>query len=117
MIIEELDHLMDVAPTVGLVRYTDGDAMNDRIAEWFETPEGTVADLPAWGHNLVIFKHEPLDDNLEVAVSMAITRKLPVDIENLIITGIALEALEIDLCIVRIRHMLGEYAGEVRLND
>lgn len=75
-----------------------------------------MADLPGLGHNLAQFKHEPLDVSLEIRVAMAITKKLPKDIDNLIIQNIALVFLEIDLCVVRIVHSLGEYQEEVTIN-
>jgi len=113
MIIEELEHLMALDPDTGIKRLTDGAAMDDRITEWFETPEGTVADLPAWGHNLSRYKHEPMTPTLAVLVKTSIIKKMPADIENLIITGIAVKFIEIDLFHVTISHRIGVYADEV----
>jgi len=113
MLIEELQHLIKLNPDTGVERLVDGPAMDDRIREWFETPEGTVADLPSWGHNLTQFKHSPMTTSLEVVVKISIRKKMPIDIRNLIITQIAVEFREIDLFHVAISHKIGTYAGEV----
>jgi hypothetical protein len=112
-IIEEYHHLIELDPRTSITQFQDGEAMNDRIKEWFETPEGTVADLPAWGHNLLQFKHEPLSPSLSVMVKTAILRKMPVDIRNLFIIKIAVEFKEIDLCYTNIVHRMGTYVDGV----
>lgn len=113
MIIEELEHLMALNPDTGIERLVDGPAMDDRIKEWFETPEGTVADLPGWGHNLSRYKHDPITPTLGVLVKTSILKKMPTDIRNLIITGIAVRFVEVDLFHVAVSHKIGTYVGEV----
>ncbi len=44
--IEEFDHLLELNPATEIKTYDDEDALADRIMEWLETPQGTVADLP-----------------------------------------------------------------------
>ena len=113
MLIEELHHLMNLDPDTGIQHFIDGPAMDDRIREWFETPEGTVADLPAWGHNLSQFKHAPINPTLNVLVKVAILKKMPVDIRNLVITNIAIQFKEIDLFHVVVVHRIGKYVDAV----
>jgi len=113
--IEEFDHLIELNPTTEVKAYADTDALWDRIAEWLETPQGTLADLPSWGHNITAMKHEPQGVNLEVMTEMSIMAKMPQDIEDLIISGVRVEFFEIDRCSVMIRHRLGTYKETIDL--
>lgn len=113
--IEEFDHLMGLHPTTEVRTYDDGKALTDRISEWLETPQGTVADLPGWGHNLAALKHEPQGVNLNVLAEMSIAVKMPQDIENLVIQDIIIEFMEIDLCKITINHYLGNYKESIEL--
>lgn len=114
-IIEEYDHLMAAEPASVFTRYQDNAALTDRIYEWLETPAGTMADNPSWGHNLGQFKHEPLSENLNVMVEMSIQDKMPRDIDNLAIGGVSCDFQEIDLCKIIIDHQLGRYEVEIGL--
>lgn len=114
-VIEELDHLLELNPTTELKKYEDEDALYDRICEWFETPQGTVADIPDWGHNMASLKFEPPGETLNVMAEMAIMVKMPRDIENLIIQSVDVEFTEIDLCQITINHSLGNYEETVSL--
>lgn len=113
--IEEIDRLIGLNPSTEVKKYDDDDALQERIREWLETPQGTLADLPAWGHNLSAMKHEPQGVNLEVMVEMSITRKMPQDIDNLVISGVRVEFEEIDLCKVSINHRLGAFEDRIGL--
>ena len=113
--IEEFDHLLELNPTTEIKKYDDDDALQDRIFEWFETPQGSLADLPGWGHNLSAIKHEPQGVNLEVVVEMSITAKMPQDIENLSIVSVDIEFKEIDLFYIIIRHRLGIFEEKIEL--
>lgn len=112
--IEEIDHLFDTDDS-GLARYEDNSALDDRIQEWMETPEGTVADLPGWGNRLAYMKHEPPGDHLNIMAEMDIIEKMPRDINNLVISGVSVEFREIDLLWIGINYSLGNFAGEVQL--
>lgn len=112
--IEEMNHLMDM-DSKGIELYNDGRALSDRISEWLSTPQGTVADHPAWGNNLFAFQHEPPGTTLNVMLEMSIIEKLPIDIRDLLILGISAEFEEIDYAVITIRHQLGTYTGELRL--
>ena len=72
------------APDHDVERFTDADAMNERIKDWLETPEGTVAHYPSWGTNLEGFKFDPLSKDLDVLIEMAIARKLPQDVDDIV---------------------------------
>lgn len=115
-IITEYQHLMDLSPHEGLETLYDVEALHDRIYEWLQTPQGTVADLPAWGHNLSPFKHDPPGPNIEVMLEMAIAKKLPQDVENLEIVGLRVEYPEIDMVKITIRHRLATYETEVEIS-
>jgi phage baseplate assembly protein W len=114
-IITEYEHLMELSPGEGLQTLYDVEALHDRITEWFETPQGTIADLPAWGHNLSPFKHDPPGSYIEVMLEMAIVRKLPQDVKNLEIVALLVEYPEIDLCKITIQHRLATYEGEITI--
>lgn len=113
-VIEEFDHLMR-GDLTGLALYENSDALDDRIAEWLDTPEGSIADMPWWGNRLSRLKHEPIGINLQVMTEMSIAQKLPVDVRNIDLRGIRVEVAEIDLIRVIIQYQLGTFVGEVAL--
>lgn len=112
--IEEFDHLLSGDPT-GLAVHQDGSALEDRIQEWLETPEGTVADMPWWGNKLSSIKHEPQGVNLQVMSEMLIAEKLPSDIRNVQMKGVLVENMDIDMVKVVVQYQLGTFVGEVVL--
>ena len=92
--------------------------MSERIREWLATPEGTVAHDPSWGHNLLPFKHDPMGTQgttLEVLITMALARKMPLDIEDLRLVAVQVEVLDIDLCRVSVVHQYGKDVAEISL--
>ena len=115
--LEELDHLMElsISPQDALARYEGPDALNDRIEEWFETPEGTIADLPFWGNMLWMFQHEPPSVHLEVFMEAKIIKKLSSDC-GVPINGIRIDFLDIDSCRVQILYKGGFFDSEVKRN-
>jgi len=115
--LEEIDHLMELSISCqdALTRYTGPDALNDRISEWFETPEGTVADIPSWGNMLGQFKHEPPSVHLEVYMEAKIISKLSADC-GVPVSGIRIDFLDIDLCRVQIKYSGGSFDSGVTLN-
>ncbi len=113
--IDEFDHLIELSPATEIKKYEDEDALWDRIAEWLETPQGTLADLPGWGHNLIAMKHEPQGIDLEVMAEMSIAYKMPQDIANLVIGSVKVEFTEIDHCRVIINHSLGVFEETISL--
>jgi len=112
--IEELEHLM-VMDDSGVSVHTDEAALNERLREWFETPMGTVADLPSWGHPLLMLKFEPPGVNLNIMAEMLITEKLPRDISSLQLRSVSVEFDEIDLLRVNIDYALGTLQESVTL--
>lgn len=113
--IYEGSHLIATGINHDVDRFADGEALGERIKEWVETPEGTIADIPDWGHNLLGFKHDPQGVDLEVAIEMSIARKMARDIRDLVLLGISVEYLEIDLFKIVIRHQFGDTFGELQL--
>lgn len=115
MITQEGSHLMATGENADVERYDDANAISERIIEWLETPEGTVADIPWWGNNLVGFKHDPQGSRLEVLIEMSIARKMSKDIRELILLGVGVEYVDIDLFKVLIRHQYGGTVGVLQL--
>lgn len=114
--LEELDHLMELSVSAqdALARYQGPDALNDRIAEWFETPQGSIADLPSWGNMLMEFKHEPQSVHLEVRMEAKSIPKLSEDC-GVPISGIRIDFTDIDLCRVQIMYQGGYFDSEVSI--
>lgn len=113
--IKEADHLMSSAPDEDVKIHTDEGALSERIFEWLETPEGSIADHPSWGHNLTGFQFDPESSNLAVRIEMAITAKLARDVQDMVMLGVRVDFIEIDLCRVVIRHQFGNTTKELRL--
>lgn len=112
----ELDHFLDTDES-GIREHVDAGALNNRVAEWFATPEGTVADNPSWGHNLRPFWHDPESPLLALQLEMSIVRKLPRDVRDVTIRRVGVEFVDKDQCIVEIHHMLGRLQMPIALND
>lgn len=113
--IREAHHLIESAPDEDVKRLSNESALSDRIFEWLETPEGTVADLPGWGNNLIAFKHDPDSPYLPIQMEMAIAAKLPKDIADLVMLGVSVKFIEIDLCRIVILHQFGNTTKELTL--
>lgn len=113
--INEADRNLHSAPDRDVARLHNEDGIAERIREWLETPEGSMAHHPAWGHNLAPFKHDPTARNLDVQIEMALTRKLPLDVKDVVILGVRVILPDIDLCTIHIRHQFGDYVNQVNL--
>lgn len=112
---QELNHLLDVDQE-GLEVSKEGRALNNNISEWFDNPEHTIADNPAWGHNLRPFQFISQTENDAVMMEMAIIEKLPVDVKGLHIRAIRVTFPEIDLFNIEIQHQYGGYQFKLPLN-
>lgn len=114
---EEASWRMRSAPASDMERTLEGSAMSERIQEWLATPEGTVAHNPSWGHNLSRFKHDPVSggSDLEVRIEMALSRKMPQDIEDLRLVSVNVEVLDIDFVSVLVVHQYGSDNLKIRL--
>ena len=109
MAFEEATWRFNSAPEADVERAYEGNAMSLRIQEWLATPEGSMAHHPSWGHNLSRFKFDPLSENndLEALIEMSLSRKLPIDIEDLRLIAVSVEVDDIDLCKITIVHQYG----------
>ncbi len=114
---EEASWRMRSAPASDMERTHEGSAMSERIQEWLATPEGTVAHNPSWGHNLSRFKHDPASagSDLEVQIEMALTRKMPQDIEDLQLVSVNVEAMDIDMVSITVVHQYGNDNLKIKL--
>nr|WP_192963656.1 hypothetical protein [Vibrio vulnificus] len=108
---EELNHLLRV-DSAGLAVSYDGKA---HIEEWFDNPEHTIADNPAWGHNLAPFQFCAQTENDAVMIEMAIVEKLPRDVQGVVIKGIRVTFPDIDLCRIVISHQYGVFTNNIPL--
>lgn len=117
MAFEEASWLMRSSPSIDIERHSEADAMSERIREWLATPEGSVAHDPSWGHNLSQFKHDPLTTNhgFETLVIMAISRKIPLDIDNLRLISVSVKITGIDSCLIAITHQYGTDINQIAL--
>ncbi|MBE6441328.1 MAG: hypothetical protein E7022_03215 [Desulfovibrio desulfuricans] len=117
MAFEEASWRMRSAPASDMARTLEGNAMSERIQEWLATPEGTVANNPSWGHNLSRFKHDPLSEGngLEVQIELALSRKMPLDIDDLRLVAVNVEVRDIDLAHVVIVHQYGQENLQIKL--
>lgn len=109
MKIKDAQRMLKSAPDHDVERFSEAEAMDERIREWLETPEGTMAHHPSWGHNLEPFKFDPLSKNngLDILIEMAIVRKLPRDVKDISLSGVNVEVVDIDLCRIYILHQFG----------
>lgn len=108
----EAQRMLQSAPEQDIERFFHGDAASECLREWLDTPEGTMAHHPSWGHNLGALKHDPLSKNsgIDVVAELAITRKLPIDIPEIILKSIRVDIPDFDLLLIRIQH---QYGGEI----
>lgn len=111
----EFDYLMARAPSEGVRSYEDVEAMNQRVMEWLDTPDGTVADMPEWGHPFYAFKHEPDSPSLQVMAEMMVFEKLVADVVDIDLRSVSVEFPEIDRMMVAIVHGTGFLEKEVSL--
>jgi hypothetical protein len=95
--IKEYNWLMESSQTEEIKTYADSDAAGQQISEWLGTPEGSVADLPAWGNNLSAFKHEPNGINLQVMAEISIFQKILIDIPDINLKRVGVEFPGIDI--------------------
>ncbi len=106
---------MSSAPEQDVEKHADKEALANRIQEWLLTPVGTIADKPHWGHNLGVFKFEPESPDLAIAIEMALTEKLPRDVDDIVLRGVGVEVREIDLFVITILHQFGITTSEATL--
>lgn len=111
---EELNHLLHIG-SAGFSVSQDGRAINNNIEEWFANAEHTIADNPAWGHNLGPFQFCSQTDDDAVMIEMAIVEKLPHDVKGVDIKGVRVSFPEIDACRVVIMHQFGAYDDSIDL--
>ncbi|WFQ78114.1 hypothetical protein PXH59_00255 (plasmid) [Xenorhabdus sp. SF857] len=111
---EELNHLLNIDST-GLAVLLDGKALNNNIEEWFANAEHTIADNPAWGHNLGVFQFCAQTEDDAVMIEMAIVGKLPQDVRGVVIKGIRITFPDIDLCKIIIAHQYGFFTKNIPL--
>jgi len=98
---KELDYLLTSGNT-GIIELEGVDAVTNNIREWLNTPMGTVADRPAWGNNLKQFQFIPHSSDLEVAIAMHLSVKLPSDVVGAVISAVDIKFDSMDLMMVTV---------------
>lgn len=105
---KELNHLLNV-DSGGLEIAAEGKAMTNNINEWFANAEHTIADNPAWGHNLAPYQFIAQTEDDAVMMEMSILEKLPVDVRGLSIKAIRVTFPSIDGFLIEIQHQYSVY--------
>jgi len=112
--LEEYDFLI-TTDAGGIKQYKDIPALNNNIGEWFQTPQGTMADMPQWGNLLHRYKHAPIDEHIATQIEIEIAKKMERDITGISVYQIKCIMKEIDLLGVFINYGLGVFEWEVEI--
>lgn len=102
----ELDYLLAL-DSRGIKEYTGAEALNNNIKDWLANPMHSIADNPAWGHNLTPYQFAPHGADTEAMIEMAILNKLPKDVKGLSVSAVRVSWPDIGGCYVQITHQLG----------
>lgn len=114
----EIDYLMQLDESGVQLREQD-DAMLNNVAEWMDTPIGSIYGLPGWGNRFASLKHEPPGEDLEVALENMIVTDLPRDVRGVVVTGIRCEysRSEIDTCSTTIATNFGALSTQLNIKE
>lgn len=77
----EVEYLMSLSES-GVQVMSGAAADLNKVAEWLDTPRGTVYGNPSWGNELKQFQHEPTNSsstavNIEFHIIEGISRDIP----------------------------------------
>ncbi|MCV6588690.1 MAG: hypothetical protein OIF57_06635 [Marinobacterium sp.] len=111
----EIDYLLRVRPD-GITHVGGMDGLNNRISDWLDTPEGTVADNPGWGSPLRAFLHEPQSPALEIEIQMKLVQKIRRDVRDVTVRAVSVQFVSIDLIKIVIFHNLGVFEKDTQLS-
>lgn len=106
MTAREINRMLDATGAQEIEAFSDSDALEERIRDWLETPQGSVADQPEWGNTLSLYRHAPINNDLLISMEMDILTRLPADVDGVNIQGIRIQEEEIDT--VRISILFNE---------
>ena len=110
----EIDQQLESSPA-GIITHVGAEAINNNLREWFETPYGSMADNPDWGHRLTPFQFQPTDDLTAILIEMSIVSTLPYDIPSVQLRGVRVVYSEIDLCRIILQHQYGLFTDDYDL--
>lgn len=88
----EISHLLEMNEG-GLVTFGRSESEGEQIRFWLSTPQGEVWGNPAWGNPYIDFKHESLDENLEVEIEFEFLSSLSRDLPHIDVSLIAVSAI------------------------
>lgn len=78
----------------GALNVSEGSqAVLESIRWWLSAPMGSVWGNPAFGNKLIMFKHDPIGSQLEIAIEAHIFNKMTKDLPLIKIEAIRVEAL------------------------
>lgn len=111
----EIDALMRTDAGGVVIFEGDNAAALAQLGEWLKTPVGSVWGLPAWGHTINDFLHEPSGNSTEIAIEAALITKLHQDIPNLPLQAIRCSAIEgfFDLWKIDFAFPFGSYSTTI----
>lgn len=91
----EISHLLEINEGE-LVTFSELTENGEKVRMWLNTPQGEYWGKPWWGNELVKFKHEPIDINIEVLLESSIISGLKRDLPSIKIIDIHVQALSVD---------------------
>lgn len=100
----EVSYLMDLNES-GVITYDNRHADLNNLAEWLDTPRGSIYGVPEWGNELANFKHEPTGSMaVAIAIEFSVIKGVMRDLPNIVIDSIYCEPSKenMDLYLVRV---------------
>ncbi|HBN6266224.1 TPA: hypothetical protein L3N15_004206 [Vibrio parahaemolyticus] len=91
----EIDYLLTIDAD-GIVTYDDEDAVMAQVAEWADTPVGTLWGMPLWGNPIQKYKHLPVDNDTAGIIESSLAMKLVSDLPNISLKGIRVSPVSVD---------------------
>ena len=104
----EISHLLEIE-NGELVTFDDQTAEGEQVRFWLNTPQGSVWGKPWWGHPHDKFKHEPLDENLQVLISMKTISAIRRDLPHIAIRDIQVTKLDVEKALIALVTKKGAY--------
>lgn len=105
----ELNHLFKNNES-GLLLHRENEEDLQKMFLWFSISEGERWGQPGWGHPLKPFLHEPMNENTEIMMEMAIFSKLSVDFPQFQLVALGINHVE--NCYKIQIHFRNVYTGE-----
>ncbi len=95
----EISHLLEIEDGE-LVVFDEQTSEGEQVRFWLNTPQGQVWGKPWWGHPYDEYRHEPLDENLQVLLSMKTLSAMRRDLPHISIQNIQVQKLDADTALI-----------------